>query len=727
MGKKNNKEQPEAKSEAVKESAEIKEEKTSAEKAEPEKKEEKTEAEKTEAKETSEDKKEEKAEAKETSEDKKEEKAEPVSDEKKEDNKEEKSEDDKTEDKNDEAEEEVVFADNDVIEGIQNVKTAAEAAGDDSDKDENNDSDDGVVFAVTEKKNDRKSIPVHKEKKKSPAVAIAIVAAVLCVGAAATFFIMNGRKNNAVKTSADTSSSVSQSSEKQQSAKASEKVSTESSKEHADPVVASDGSVAPEKESSVSESSVSEGSQSSAEIEYVDTTNIFFGENVTVEGVDLKGKTLAQAYDAMQEKLLDLRDNISISVACDGKTFTLNQNDFDWKTDIAEVLVQAYHYSRGELENPSVQKEEENGVTNFKVTSKVDNDSVNKAVDKAAEKFDIQPVNARVTKFDPSAAEKFTYADGVKGLLVDKKVIKENVERILALDDKTGSFTVQAKEADFKIKLKDIKANTKLIASARTSANNIYESVANMELAIKAANGYVINPGETFSFNTMTGDTTNGYEHQYDNGVVGSYLPSKAISRGQIVMEYGGGICQASTTIYLCALKADLEVVERHAHQFASVYCDRGLDATVDYGNLDMQVKNTHEYPVFIATYVYDYTGNGIDDLLVEMYGPISTEYDEVVPVGWVSYAGGGGYDAAGAKVYFKNGQEVKRVLLPTGSYDYHYDADTVYSLIPYDTVNGPKVSPTYSKPEIYSPKGCGSSAPIEYGTAEQYLKKATG
>ena len=429
----------------------------------------------------------------------------------------------------------------------------------------------------------------------------------------------------------------------------------------------------------------------------------------------------------MQEKLLDLRDNIAITVACDGKTFTLNQNDFDWKTNLSEVLVQAYHYSRGELENPTIRTEENNGVTNFRVTSGVDKDSVSKAADKAAEKFDIQPVNARVTKFDPSAAEKFTYADGVKGLLVDKTVIKENIERILALDEKTGSFTVQSKEADFKIKLKDIKANTKLIASARTSANNIYASVANMELAIKAANGYVINPGETFSFNTMTGDTTNGYEHQYDNGVVGSYLPSKAISRGEIVQEYGGGICQASTTIYLCALKADLEVVERHAHQFASVYCDRGLDATVDYGNLDMQVKNTHEYPVFIATYVYDYTGNGIDDLLVEMYGPISTEYDEVVPVGWVSYAGGGGYDAAGAKVYFKNGQEVKRVLLPTGSYDYHYDADTVYSLIPYDTVNGPKVSPTYSKPEIYSPNGCGSSAPIEYGTAEQYLKKATG
>ena len=685
MEKEKNMDKNAAESEAVKESAEIKEEKTSAEETKPEEKE------KSEPKET-EDKKEEKTEEK----------------------TEEKSEDEKEDKKDESEEEEVVFAENDVIEGIQSVKTAAESA---DEKDEKNESDDGVVFAVTEKKSERKSIPVQKEKKKSPAVAVTIIAAVLCVGAGAAFFILNGRNGNAVKTSAETSSSVSQTSsvsgvskkDEQKSEKVSEKASTESSKEHADPAV-------------VSEESVEE----SIEVNDVDATNIFFGENVTVEGVELSGKTLAQAYDAMKEKLLDLRDNISISVACDGKTFTLNQNDFEWKTNLSDVLVQAYHYSRDELDSPTVQKEENNGVTNFKVTSDVDKDSISKAVDKAAKKFDIQPVNARVTKFDPSAAEKFTYADGVKGLLVDKTVIRENIERILALDDKTGSFTVQAKEADFKIKLKDIKANTKLIASARTSANNTYASVANMELAIRAASGYVINPGETFSFNTMTGDTTNGYEHQYDNGVVGSYVPSKAISRGEIVMEYGGGICQASTTIYLAALKADLEVVERHAHQFASVYCDRGLDATVDYGNLDMQVKNTHEYPVFIATYVYDYTGNGIDDLLVEMYGPISTEYDEVVPVGWVSYAGGGGYDASGAKVYFKNGQEVKRVLLPSGSYDYHYDADTVYSLIPYDTVNGPKVSPTYSKPEVYSPKGCGSSAPIEYGTAEQYLKKAT-
>ena len=56
--------------------------------------------------------------------------------------------------------------------------------------------------------------------------------------------------------------------------------------------------------------------------------------------------------------------------------------------------------------------------------------------------------------------------------------------------------------------------------------------------------------------------------------------------------------------------------------------------------------------------------------------------------------------------------------------YDYKYD--TYYSVInemPYDTENGPYVSPTNSIPTVFSPGGCGSSAPISYGSAEQYLK----
>jgi vancomycin resistance protein YoaR len=62
----------------------------------------------------------------------------------------------------------------------------------------------------------------------------------------------------------------------------------------------------------------------------------------------------------------------------------------------------------------------------------------------------------------------------------------------------------------------------------------------------------------------------------------------------------GGGICQVSTTLYNAILRANIKSVERVHHTLPSHYVPLGMDATVDYGNLDYKFKNTLEYPLYI-------------------------------------------------------------------------------------------------------------------------------
>ena len=553
---------------------------------------------------------------------------------------------------------------------------------------------DGVVFAKADKTAGKSRIKVHKDRKALKGIVAALL--ILCVAGGGGVLAWQLSKNNQTATEEPSAES-----------KASTDISVVS-------------------KSSADAADASEISEEPLNVDVVDTTNILFGENVTVEGVNLAGKSLTQAYDAMQEKLLEIREPISITVVCDGKTLTLTQNDFNFDTNIADVLVQAYHYSRGELNEPTVDNHYDGNVTNFTVNSTINTESVEAAIDKAAAFYDVPPVDAHVTSFNPDATEKFTYADGADGFLLDHEELSSKIKGILDQGEKTGSFSIETHQTPFKVSMADIKANTRLIASHRTTAANVYNSVYNMELAIRSANGTVVMPGERFSFNATTGDTTNGNPHNYPNGVSGAYLPSTAYSQGKVVQEYGGGICQASTTMFLCAVKADMTITDRYAHMYASSYADYGLDATVDYGNLDMSFINNKEYPIYIATYVYDYNGDGLDELMVEMYGPLSEEYDEIVPVGWVTYAGNTGFSARGAKVYFKNGQEVKRENLPSGSYDYHYESYyTVINYMPSDINYGPSASPTWSTPTIYSPNGCGENGPVAYGTAEEVLKKA--
>ena len=112
----------------------------------------------------------------------------------------------------------------------------------------------------------------------------------------------------------------------------------------------------------------------------------------------------------------------------------------------------------------------------------------------------------------------------------------------------------------------------------------------NLRLAAGAIDGVVIQPGETFSFNDHVGDVEQDSRYRAAPVIVG----------GETVEGAGGGICQVSTALYIAALKADLEIVERHPHSIASDYAPVGLDATLVYGTMDLRIKNASEDPMRI-------------------------------------------------------------------------------------------------------------------------------
>lgn len=110
----------------------------------------------------------------------------------------------------------------------------------------------------------------------------------------------------------------------------------------------------------------------------------------------------------------------------------------------------------------------------------------------------------------------------------------------------------------------------------------------NARLALRAINGSVIQPGGTFSFNRLVGGWTR------DKG----YVKAPVSYNGQLLSDWGGGVCQVSTTLYNAGLRAGLEVVERHRHTFAPSYVPPGLDAAVAYENIDLKLRNPYSKPV---------------------------------------------------------------------------------------------------------------------------------
>ena len=115
----------------------------------------------------------------------------------------------------------------------------------------------------------------------------------------------------------------------------------------------------------------------------------------------------------------------------------------------------------------------------------------------------------------------------------------------------------------------------------------------NLKLSCQAINGVVLFPGEVFSYNPALGERTPDKGWEKADGYVGM----------ETVSEYGGGICQASSCLYLCAMLADMEIVERVNHGFISSYMPYGMDATVSWGGPEFRFKNTSEYPIRIEAH----------------------------------------------------------------------------------------------------------------------------
>ena len=117
-----------------------------------------------------------------------------------------------------------------------------------------------------------------------------------------------------------------------------------------------------------------------------------------------------------------------------------------------------------------------------------------------------------------------------------------------------------------------------------------YNRDTNLRLACEALDGTILYPGDVFSYNEALGERTpeKGYKP------ADSYLGDKT------VQTYGGGICQPSSSLYYCALLADLEIVQRSNHGFISSYMPYGMDATVDWDGPDFKFRNNTNYPIRI-------------------------------------------------------------------------------------------------------------------------------
>ncbi|OGB75329.1 hypothetical protein A2810_01595 [candidate division Kazan bacterium RIFCSPHIGHO2_01_FULL_49_10] len=172
-----------------------------------------------------------------------------------------------------------------------------------------------------------------------------------------------------------------------------------------------------------------------------------------------------------------------------------------------------------------------------------------------------------------------------------------------------------------KTKLADINnlGVNELVASG---VSNFTGSPANRRHNIKTGalkfNGVMIAPAATFSFNKTLGvvDETTGY------------LPELVIKGDETIPEFGGGLCQVSTTAFRAILNGGYPVMERQNHSYRVVYYEpAGTDATIYPPSPDLKFINDSSGHIVMQTYIegnnlhFDFYGTKLDRKVV-LEGP---------------------------------------------------------------------------------------------------------
>jgi len=118
----------------------------------------------------------------------------------------------------------------------------------------------------------------------------------------------------------------------------------------------------------------------------------------------------------------------------------------------------------------------------------------------------------------------------------------------------------------------------------------------NVVIASENINNILVHSGETFSFNQSVGLRLPEY----------GYKEAPVLVDGKLLLDWGGGVCQVSTTLYNAALLADMEIDERSSHFQPPSYVPLGQDAAVADNLLDLRFKNISPYNIYITSEVFN-------------------------------------------------------------------------------------------------------------------------
>ncbi len=331
----------------------------------------------------------------------------------------------------------------------------------------------------------------------------------------------------------------------------------------------------------------------------------FYSEQVTLELIIDQPEVENDEIKTAKEKAQRIMANQPYYLTFEGKKYKINKNILiDWI--IFEPI-------------------QENDSDNLILGFNLDFQKVKKYLDKIAVKVDQPMTNAQMETKDNKAT---VFIPDQPGFEVKRDLTFDNFVGNLLANPPIKRTAIVADKALSEIKLWQTNelGIKKLIGQGYSNfAGSPSNRKHNIKTAVNKLNGYILSPDEEFSFVNFLGPT------EAEQG----YLAELVIKDKKTTLEYGGGVCQVSTTFFRAAINSGLKITERRNHSFPVVYYNpQGFDATVYDPKPDLMFINNTPNHLLIHSYVQ---GNQVfvdfyatdDKRTVKVKGPYILESNE--------------------------------------------------------------------------------------------------
>lgn len=321
------------------------------------------------------------------------------------------------------------------------------------------------------------------------------------------------------------------------------------------------------------------------------------GRNVSVAGLDVSRMPVDEAAALVSAREAEKLQSFFVKLEANGETLEIPASELGAEALVDEAMRRAAQVNG---------REEKKGIA---VEWRADWEAASRVAAEAAKSFGSEPVDAAV-KTDFAQTEPFTFLPEEPGKRVDEDALTKRL--IAAVESRVRTLIlVPMEDVPAAVSAASLSEDRQLVSAFSTSfdaePHNAANRVFNIVKAAKCINGLALKPGEVFDCNAVLGDRNE------QNG----WKEAPGIRNGAYVDEYGGGVCQVSSTLFNTALMADLTIVERHPHSWPMGYVDIGRDAAISTGGKNFRFVNSSGGTVYLSAIVDEQAGR----LTVSVFG----------------------------------------------------------------------------------------------------------